>query len=148
MTFEICTAHLTGYLVRKLLNSILDHSTETASDDDTLDVSDDDFFVSGSSSDEEADDEWTDKSAILIVELWHYCNIKADHDYLFKFLIVNSDFLCGAHRIILLLVESGGLSPSPLENKVNGKILLLFGLPSLMLCSAFTYVIQFTFLYQ
>jgi hypothetical protein len=63
MTFEICTAHLTGYLVRKLLNSILDHSTETASDDDTLDVSDDDFFVSGSSSDEEADDEWTDKSA-------------------------------------------------------------------------------------
>ncbi|KAM0924627.1 hypothetical protein ACQ4PT_004597 [Festuca glaucescens] len=36
---------------------------ETASDDDTLDVSDDDFFMSGSSSDEEADDELTDKSA-------------------------------------------------------------------------------------
>ncbi|PNT73972.1 hypothetical protein BRADI_1g05420v3 [Brachypodium distachyon] len=35
---------------------------ETASDDDTLDVSDDDFFM-GSSSDEEADDELTDKSA-------------------------------------------------------------------------------------
>jgi hypothetical protein len=63
ITFEICTVHLTGYQVRKLLNSILDHSTETASDDDTLDVSDDDFFMSGSSSDEEADDEWTDKSA-------------------------------------------------------------------------------------
>lgn len=28
-----------------------------------MDVSDDDFFMSGSSSDEEADDEWTDKSA-------------------------------------------------------------------------------------
>lgn len=42
---------------------ILGHLTETASDDDTLDVSDDDFFMSGSSSDEEADDEWTDKSA-------------------------------------------------------------------------------------
>jgi hypothetical protein len=37
--------------------------TETASDDDALDVSDDDFFMSGSSSDEEADDELTDKSA-------------------------------------------------------------------------------------
>jgi len=37
--------------------------TETASDDDALDMSDDDFFLSGSSSDEaEADDEWTDKS--------------------------------------------------------------------------------------
>ncbi|EMS63235.1 hypothetical protein TRIUR3_13608 [Triticum urartu] len=35
---------------------------ETASDDDTLDVSEDDFFMSGSSSDEEADDELTDKS--------------------------------------------------------------------------------------
>ena len=44
-------------------NFILGHLTETASDDDTLDVSDDDFFMSGSSSDEEADDEWTDKSA-------------------------------------------------------------------------------------
>jgi hypothetical protein len=28
-----------------------------------MDVSDDDFFMSGSSSDEEAFDEWTDKSA-------------------------------------------------------------------------------------
>ncbi|URE27374.1 hypothetical protein MUK42_26202 [Musa troglodytarum] len=37
--------------------------SETASDDDALDVSEDDFFLSGSSSDEaEADDEWTDKS--------------------------------------------------------------------------------------
>jgi hypothetical protein len=65
-----------------------------------------------------------------------------------SFLSLTLIFFCGAHRIILLLVESSGLSPSPLENKVNGKILLLFGLPSLMLCSAFTYVIQFTFLYQ
>jgi hypothetical protein len=47
----------------EILNFILGHLTETASDDDTLDVSDDDFFMSGSSSDEEADDEWTDKSA-------------------------------------------------------------------------------------
>lgn len=35
---------------------------ETASDDDALDMSDDDFFLSGSSSEAEADDEWTDKS--------------------------------------------------------------------------------------
>jgi hypothetical protein len=46
----------------EVLNFILGHLTETARDDDTLDVSDDDFFMSGSSSDEEAD-EWTDKSA-------------------------------------------------------------------------------------
>jgi hypothetical protein len=43
-------------------NFILGHLTELTSDDDTLDVSDDDF-MSGSSSNEEADDEWTDKSA-------------------------------------------------------------------------------------
>lgn len=37
--------------------------TETGSEDDgLLDLSDDDFFESGSSSDD-ADDEWTDKSA-------------------------------------------------------------------------------------
>jgi hypothetical protein len=47
----------------QVLNLILHHLTETASDDDAMDVSEDDFFMSGSSSDEEADDEWTDKSA-------------------------------------------------------------------------------------
>lgn len=37
---------------------------ETGSDDDgNIDVSEDDFFMDGSSSDEDADDEWTDKSA-------------------------------------------------------------------------------------
>lgn len=62
MTFEIMCP-ITGYLICEVLNFILGRLTETASDDDTLDVSDDDFFMSGSSSDEEADDEWTDKSA-------------------------------------------------------------------------------------
>ena len=50
-------------LLSKVLNLFCINLTETASDDDTLDVSDDDFFMSGSSSDEEADDELTDKSA-------------------------------------------------------------------------------------
>lgn len=37
---------------------------ETGSDDDgNIDVSEDDFFMEESSSDEDADDEWTDKSA-------------------------------------------------------------------------------------
>lgn len=53
---------LARYLLSKALNFVLHHPTETASDDDTLDVSEDDFFMSGSSSDEEADDELTDKS--------------------------------------------------------------------------------------
>lgn len=50
------------HILSKALNFVLHHSTETTSDDNTLDASDDGFFTSGSSSDEEADGELTDKS--------------------------------------------------------------------------------------
>ncbi|KAG8098550.1 hypothetical protein GUJ93_ZPchr0013g34583 [Zizania palustris] len=61
-SFEICTV-LMAISTISSTKFYFDQLTETASDDDTLDVSDDDFFMSGSSSDEDADDEWTDKSA-------------------------------------------------------------------------------------